>query len=222
MGGVIGSIGVAPVALGALVTTGVAFGVKLVTVGADAAAHGKPGPPVYSDPFEAMGADLGRHWAEEAQAQAVEGARQLAVANQHLQEAVHAFNDSLANDQTNGERIIRGFHGTNGDNVLSILNSGELRPSGGKIFLSKNLSDSFVHGGDLARKANFSIDVSVVVPKDASVEYTSKPGNPATILIHTNTPAQTQVNALHVRERDGDEFVHSKVDDPAAIRGRLQ
>jgi len=166
---------------------------------------------------------------EECQVEAATRAQEryeAAQANQFAAEIDQAGTDLRAlsdsyRSRGNG-RIVNGYHGTNGDNVLNILNSGVMRPSNGEIYLSENLADTFVHGADTKRGAAFSTNVTLFVPEGADIVRVSRPGNPQTIIIRTNTPIVTRVNALYARVRLEGAFVVSLFSGERAIRNILE
>jgi hypothetical protein len=92
------------------------------------------------------------------------------------------------------------YHGTNGDNILSILQEGLMRPSAQhKVFFSQKFEDALQHGGDLKRKLTFAFKAQVVLPSVASLERTSKPGNPLTVIVDSIAPLPTTILELYVR-----------------------
>ncbi|MCA9639636.1 MAG: hypothetical protein KC492_03050 [Myxococcales bacterium] len=113
-----------------------------------------------------------------------------------------------------------GFHGASGDKILSILESGEMRPSSsGEIWVSGDLRGTFQHGADKARGASLSIEVEV----DAASESWSTPGAPNSKLIKTSKGVPVTVKRLWVRtlSEDGEATV-SHIDGEANIRAYLE
>ena len=102
-----------------------------------------------------------------------------------------------------GCKIESGFHGTPMETVEQIKKSGEMKPgSDGKIFLSKNLGDTFMHGGDKTIGGAVSMKVNVDVSGAKSVTHGSVPGNPQSIIIETNSPLPASVESTFVRTID--------------------
>ena len=97
------------------------------------------------------------------------------------------------------------FHGTNGDNILSILNSHQIRPNdSGTIFFSDRHPESvFMHGGDRRRRAAFAIKVEVTIPTDAPRVQRATHGVVDTVVITTTQPLSVRVLELHVRTLEG-------------------
>lgn len=92
------------------------------------------------------------------------------------------------------------YHGTDGDNILSILRDGSMRPHAGhEIFFSERFEDALQHGGDLKRKLTFAFKAQVVLPSTASLERTAKPGNPLTVIVKSIAPLPTTILELYVR-----------------------
>jgi len=57
-------------------------------------------------------------------------------------------------------RTTTGHHGATGDEILSIIESGELRPNkAGKVFLGGSPAETFAQGADRSRAAAFSIEL---------------------------------------------------------------
>ncbi|WP_140787615.1 FG-GAP-like repeat-containing protein [Myxococcus xanthus] len=117
--------------------------------------------------------------------------------------------------------VLRGFHGTKGDNVVSIIDSGIFRPKDGKVWMSENVGGTFVHGTDRSRMASFSIEVEAVVD-GAKVTRMSTPNVPRSLLIETGKDVPVQVRRLHVRTPDGDGgFATEVVEGAEAIQKYL-
>ena len=93
------------------------------------------------------------------------------------------------------------FHGTNGDNILSIINSHQIRPNeSGTIFFSARHPESvFMHGGDRRRRAAFAIKVEVTIPTDAQRVQSATRGVADTLMVTTTQPLSVRVLELHVR-----------------------
>lgn len=120
----------------------------------------------------------------------------------------------------NNACTVRCFHGTDGDNILSILDEGALRPNGGKVFLSE-VKDTFGHGGDLSRNKAFTIEVELKATT-SDVIRTSVVGNPRTIQINTQDDVITNVKRLFIRTpKAGGGFTEDSIDGAGAIRAFL-
>ena len=92
------------------------------------------------------------------------------------------------------------YHGTKGDNILSIINDGLMRPDAGhKVYFSERLEDSLQHGGDLKRKATFAFKARITVPSGASLARVATPGNCLAVLITTAIPLPAKLIELYVR-----------------------
>lgn len=116
------------------------------------------------------------------------------------------------------------YHGTNGDNILSILASGKLSPNAQHevFFSSDNWQTVFMHGADQKRKAAFAIKVEVTLPDQIVLVHTSTPGIPATLLVQTIQPLAAKVLELYVRKPGEDGFVMEHIRGEPAIRNYLQ
>jgi hypothetical protein len=81
------------------------------------------------------------------------------------------------------------YHGTNGDNILAILKTGEMTPKGGEIFFGRyRWASLFMHGGDRKRRANFVIKVRAEIPDTAVREYIATQGVGDTLRVRTTQP----------------------------------
>jgi RHS repeat-associated protein len=130
-----------------------------------------------------------------------------------------------------GLQCVQGHHGADGDKILHMIASGQMvSDANGEIFLSVQQGDTFVHGADRPRGAAFSVQVEVTVPAGGSVERTSRPGNPQTIIVHTPEPHQPVDVTVHsmtarTRTRDPDEGTTvttlTTYTSPAAIQNAL-
>ena len=99
-------------------------------------------------------------------------------------------------------RTTTGHHGATGDEILSIIESGELRPNkAGKVFLGGSPSETFAKGADRSRAAAFSIELEAGTG-GATLTRTSTPGAPNTTVIGTDTGVPVRVQRLHVRTPD--------------------
>lgn len=93
------------------------------------------------------------------------------------------------------------YHGGNGDKILQILRSRQMRPdSQGKIFFSEHRYDSvLMHGGDLKRKLTLAVKVCVQIPPGAALDRTATPGVADTLVLTTAVPIHADVLELYVR-----------------------
>jgi hypothetical protein len=97
-------------------------------------------------------------------------------------------------------KIYELFHGTDGDAILSIIRDASMRPNAEhKIFFSERFDDALQHGADLKRKLTFAVKVQVSLPATATLERTSKPGNPLTVIVTSTTPLPASILELYVR-----------------------
>ena len=97
-------------------------------------------------------------------------------------------------------KIYELYHGTDGDSILSIIRDTTIRPNAEhKVFFSERFDDALQHGGDLKRKLTFAVKAQVTLPATASLERTTKPGNPLTVIVTSNTPLPTTILELYVR-----------------------
>jgi hypothetical protein len=94
------------------------------------------------------------------------------------------------------------YHGTNGDNILLIIESGAFRPGpDGRIFFGQHdWSRVLQYGADARRKAAFAITVSVEMADGAAVQHLSTPGVPSTLVVITTDPLPATVHELYVRK----------------------
>lgn len=111
------------------------------------------------------------------------------------------------------------FHGTNGDNILSIVATGLLRPNAkNEIFFSRFRWEScLMHGADRKRKAAFVIKVSVEIPDQASQSLLSTPGVQDTLVLRTELPVATRVLELFVRRLQEDGAAIDQIQGETAI-----
>jgi hypothetical protein len=93
------------------------------------------------------------------------------------------------------------FHGANGDKILSIIATGQLRPNEkNEVFCSRFRWEScLMHGADLMRKASFVIKVSIETPADVGQSLVQTPGVRDTVVFQTDTPLPAKVLELFVR-----------------------
>jgi hypothetical protein len=94
------------------------------------------------------------------------------------------------------------FHGTNGDNILQIIDTQQMRPdASGQIFFSQfDWAPVLQHGADTRRKAAFAICVDINIQPPASLQRKQTPGVLNTLVVRTNSPLMVEVIELIVRE----------------------
>lgn len=114
------------------------------------------------------------------------------------------------------------YHGTDGDRILSIMESGVLRPNDdGQIFFGKHdWTRVLMYGVDRRRGVSFAVQVSATVPDGAVVRYLSTPGVRSTVVIVTAKPVPVRILELYVRKLGDPHPV--RIVGPAAIRHYLQ
>jgi hypothetical protein len=102
------------------------------------------------------------------------------------------------------ERIL--FHGATGDEILSIMSSGTMRPNGeGEIFFDEFSHErALQHGADLRRKLTFAAKMLVHIGEDVTTARRSVPGNPHALVIHATKTVPVRVLELYVRRPRGD------------------
>jgi hypothetical protein len=97
-------------------------------------------------------------------------------------------------------KIYELYHGTDGDSILSIIRDGFMRPNAEhKMFFSERFDDALQHGGDLKQKLTFAFKAQVTLPGTASLERTTKPGNPLTVIVTSSVNLPTTILELYVR-----------------------
>jgi len=102
------------------------------------------------------------------------------------------------------------FHGTEGDSIRQILDSGLIQPNEqGEIFFSRyNWQSCLMHGTDPKRKASFVIKIEVEAPPDTGRVFSETPGVRDTVVLRTTHPIPATVLELYVRgkmQRDSEE-----------------
>lgn len=113
---------------------------------------------------------------------------------------------------------MRGYHGTTGDNILSIIDSGVFIPKNNKVFLGSSPGRTFVHGVDTGRRAAFSVKVEVDVRNAQRYGRESLQGNPGATVIEGSSNLPVKVTELHVRTPDGSGgFNHRVIEGQANI-----
>ena len=114
------------------------------------------------------------------------------------------------------------FHGTEGDNVLSILGQGLMRPDEDhEIYFSQRFEDALKHGADEKRRAAFAFKARVTIPDGASVRRAQKPGNPLTVIVTTVLPISVAIEELYVRIPIDEGFEFKVVKGEQSIRAFL-
>ena len=94
------------------------------------------------------------------------------------------------------------FHGAPGDNILGILEAGQIRPgSDGKIYFSRfNWEPTIQYGADLKRGASFAVSMDVELPDSAVLQRQPKGGVPNALIVVTAVPLRAAVKELFIRE----------------------
>jgi len=104
------------------------------------------------------------------------------------------------------------FHGTTGDEILSIIETGLMKPDQKQeVFFSRYRWDScFMHGGDRKRKASFVVKVEVDIPDEVKHVFRETPGVRDTVILQTADPLPVRVLELFVRRfsEDGAQVEH--------------
>jgi RHS repeat-associated protein len=111
----------------------------------------------------------------------------------------------IGTEQANAffRRVLTGFHGTKGENVLGIIDKGGFIPKEGKVWLGDAPGPTFQYGADPAHGASFSLEVEV--PADGlKVERISAPHIPNTTVIHSSELVPATVKRMFVRTPDGE------------------
>lgn len=96
-----------------------------------------------------------------------------------------------------------GFHGADGDSILSIVSTGSLAPNdAGEIFLGGSARETFMHGGDRVRGETYSLEMIVRACRSMIVRGWTY-GVQNTTLLHTGNGAlRARSFCLHVRRRE--------------------
>lgn len=115
------------------------------------------------------------------------------------------------------------YHGTTGDNILSILDSGKMNPSAQHemFFSSSSWQTVLMYGADRKRGAAFAIKVAVTIPEHIIQLNASTPGNPDTLILQTIEPLPAQVLELYVRKPGDDGFEIERILGELPIRNYL-
>jgi len=92
------------------------------------------------------------------------------------------------------------YHGTEGDNVLSIISSGTMRPDASQqICFSEQFSDALQHGADTKRKECYALKLQVTLPVGASQTKEFRHGNERAVIVRSPMPVPVQVLEMYVR-----------------------
>lgn len=103
------------------------------------------------------------------------------------------------------------YHGTSGNAILGIIDSGSIKPHEGKVFFSEwNWQAVLMHGADRDRGAAFAVRMKVDIPEDAGTIATSTAGVADTLIVITARPLRAEVLELYIRKPtpDGMEVEH--------------
>jgi len=127
-------------------------------------------------------------------------------------------------------RVIKAYHGTDGDKILGIMASRAMNPgASGIVFLAKgDYSKAFMHGGDRVRGASFVVEVELTFDTSkVAQEAGSTSGVEDSVLLTTSEPVPAKVTRLFIRRREQDEegefgeFVFDSRDGEDAIKEYL-
>jgi hypothetical protein len=103
------------------------------------------------------------------------------------------------------------FHGTKGDNILSIQKEGLIRPANGEIYFGRRESQFhslFQYGADTSRSAAFVIKARVQLPDLQTLKPLSRLGAPADAwVVNTTAPLRAEILQLFVRIRPGEPIL---------------
>jgi hypothetical protein len=102
------------------------------------------------------------------------------------------------------------YHGTNGDAILGIIDSGMIKPNHGRIFFSEwNWQSVLMYGPDFKRNAAFAVRLKVHIPEVGRFA-TSTPGVADTLVVMTRLSLRAEVLELYIRRPtpDGMEVEH--------------
>jgi hypothetical protein len=115
------------------------------------------------------------------------------------------------------ERLL--YHGTDGDAILGIIETGTIKPNQGNIFFSQwNWQSVLMHGADSDRKAAFAVRLRVQVPDDVGSIATSTAGVADTLIVMTTGPLPAEVLELYIRKPAPDGMTIERIDGARAIR----
>lgn len=111
------------------------------------------------------------------------------------------------------------YHGTDGDAILRIVESGTIKPNQGQIFFSEwNWQSVLMHGADSQRKAAFAVKLSVQIPSDVGRFATSTAGVADTLVVMTAKPLRAEVLELYVRKPTPDGMEVQRIAGERPIR----
>jgi hypothetical protein len=102
------------------------------------------------------------------------------------------------------------YHGTTGANILSIIESGEIKPNHEhKIFFARFYWEHvLMHGGDRHLRATFAIKVMATIPDGVVQERVGTAGVFDTLVLLTHKPIHVSVLELFVREPHATKVTH--------------
>ena len=98
--------------------------------------------------------------------------------------------------------ILDVYHGTKGDDILTIIKRGVLRPnkSGEIYFVQHDVTGAMQYGVDESRMACYAIRVRVEVPLTATMEQLERSGAPRdTLRVTTPLPIKAEVTEMYIR-----------------------
>jgi hypothetical protein len=116
------------------------------------------------------------------------------------------------------------YHGTNGDNILSIIRTGLIEPGADNtIFFSLWSWESvLMYGADRAREASFVIKVKAEISDDMLTHNIPTPGVPGTLILLTSQPIPVKVLNLYVRKGRSPDFEFQHIVGDVAVLHYLQ
>jgi hypothetical protein len=114
------------------------------------------------------------------------------------------------------------FHGSQANNILSILSGGCMRPDAMKhVYFSARFDDALQHGTDRKLRASFAFRAQVTIIDGATMQRVSVPTNPLTVLITTDLPLPVKILELYVRLGTVGAFELKRIQGAEAIKGYL-
>jgi hypothetical protein len=114
------------------------------------------------------------------------------------------------------------YHGTTGDAILGMIDSGAILPSLGKIYFSEwSWQSVLMHGADRARGAAFAVRLRVQLPDGAGRFAARTPGVEDTLVVMTNEPLQVEVLELFARRPTEDGMRVDQMKGVQLIRSYL-
>ncbi len=112
----------------------------------------------------------------------------------------------LEQEQEGDRRVLKAFHGANGDKLLKIINSETMVPNQEQIFLGGNPQSLFMHGADVSRKQSYVVEVELTFdPKKVTQQARWTPGVPDTKLLETSESISAKILKLFVRKGQREE-----------------